>query len=1518
MTKNIALNTVIQNLDFSTKNKALHYLSGKGLVEAEEKTPSVWRAKVTADGETIESDIVLDDASEEIILYRCDCKNKDICEHVAAAIMVIKARLQTQSKPSVQPKRQNDKSQTNNKTLFPVTVTGNLEYLYETYKKLPLDEARLVKISALMHEAFTVSNIQMVYENAYLAYSKKINPTDIKNWLSSIAAKNLLTSVKGGSFQMKVALADYICFKEYRNDPDFPLAAHKIESVMSFTSWGWGGGNTVERAFRNMRMAYFAGELGSFRVFWNKTIELGGEKFNTKNLAEYFLTPQFNLERLEYPIAYIRNDLLLTQIITGLTKFSAPDDYQAYLIKKILESKESPDENLLETLLQVCVLRADWQTIDLLSPKLEAYNLGWVTGVKQVLAGDAAKALDTFDITTKAYRKYSRSSKTVLKNMDGVFQIIARFKTQNPLMYGTISEHLEKLKKQVNFYSPIFGLFEDAYLKLINNKKAAVQHLRGVRTDNSINAFFLFVVMYWVDKTLIDTGRLTELYARAEKVGYIWIMAELSEMLHRLLPQSQTWEIKAKEDFETYWSRFTNISSEEISSHVTHKSILIIDAFPQIEEWENALNALFSIASAHKPTSKENDTRVIWLVDFEKRDIEAKEQTFGKSGWSVGRVVSAARFMKNDVKNMTDQDRKIVKNLIKLEYHSGWNGGNGYSTDFDEGIPHLVGHPLLFLLKSPTVAVQLLEEKPSLIAKQNEKEGSIDIQFSHAFDGEGYTVTKETPTRYKLLNISPEYARIADAMNGKKLTIPNVGRERVQQVIAQLSGIVDIQTSFDSDNESLPVIEADARICVHLLPIGDGFHVELYTKPFRISPPYFKPGDGEPTIIGDADGVRVRSKRDLDLEEKNKQKLIKEISILSDNKPEGGTWELEDAETCLELLLELETPMRDDDITLEWPKGEKFRITKIGGFNNFSMNVKEKNNWFEVTGEMRVDENLVLDMRTLIDLSEKQKGQFIELSPGKFLALTKEFRKRLKEINGFFNPLKNGSMQMHPLAVSALQPFADALDMFNADKKYKESLNKLTESFRKDYTVPENFNASLREYQREGYVWLQRCAAWGVGVCLADDMGLGKTVQALAFLVDRAENGPALVVAPTSVCRNWIAETEKFAPTLKPILFGEGDRQAMIEQAGAGDLIITTYDLMTRESDTFSKKKFNTIILDEAQAIKNRSTKRSETAMLLQADFKMVMTGTPVENHLGELWNLFQFINPGFLGSIERFNEKFSIPIEKYGDAARRNQLKNLVQPFILRRKKDQVLKELPEKTEITLSVDLTPEERAFYEALRRKALASLENNADLEGGKKHLQILAEISRLRRAACHPRLVDDNADFIESSKLRMFGEVVDELLENGHKALVFSQFVTHLAILREYLDGKNIRYQYLDGSTPMQKRQDNINAFQKGEGDLFLISLKAGGVGLNLTAADYVIHMDPWWNPAVEDQATDRAHRIGQEKPVTVYRIVTTNTIEEKIIKMHESKRDLADSLLSGADISARLNADELLALIRNN
>jgi SNF2 family DNA or RNA helicase len=310
----------------------------------------------------------------------------------------------------------------------------------------------------------------------------------------------------------------------------------------------------------------------------------------------------------------------------------------------------------------------------------------------------------------------------------------------------------------------------------------------------------------------------------------------------------------------------------------------------------------------------------------------------------------------------------------------------------------------------------------------------------------------------------------------------------------------------------------------------------------------------------------------------------------------------------------------------------------------------------------------------------------------------------------------------------------------------------------------------------------------------------------------------------------------------------------------------------------------------------------------------MIASGTPVENHLGELWNLFRFINPGLLGSRERFTDKFSTPIER-GDKPARQHLKKLIQPFILRRTKTQVLTELPPRTEITLQVELSDEERHLYEALRQEAMDKIASLSAEEG--QSLKVLAEITKLRRFCCHPQLVLKNST-ISGSKLAVFEETIDELLDNRHKALVFSQFVDHLAIVRESLDKKGIRYQYLDGSTPATERKKRVDAFQAGDGDVFLISLKAGGTGLNLTAADYVIHLDPWWNPAVEDQASDRAHRMGQQRPVTIYRLVTQNTIEEKIIALHAEKRDLADSLLDEGDVAARLDTAALLRLLKEN
>jgi SNF2 family DNA or RNA helicase len=516
-----------------------------------------------------------------------------------------------------------------------------------------------------------------------------------------------------------------------------------------------------------------------------------------------------------------------------------------------------------------------------------------------------------------------------------------------------------------------------------------------------------------------------------------------------------------------------------------------------------------------------------------------------------------------------------------------------------------------------------------------------------------------------------------------------------------------------------------------------------------------------------------------------------------------------------------------------------------------------------------------------------------------------------------FSEKQGKSRKFHPLATFALEEFVDEVGQLQVDKHWKDHLKKLKEMETLDPKLPSTLQAELRDYQLEGFRWLARLAHWGVGACLADDMGLGKTLQALAIILNRAVEGPTLIVAPTSVCMNWISEAQKFAPTLNVIQFGSGQRQKTLDQLQPLDMLICSYGLLQQEemAQMLAQVQWQTIVLDEAQAIKNFATKRSQGAMQLQAGFKILTTGTPIENHLGELWNLFRFINPGLLSSLEDFNERFAVPIERYQDNQARNKLKKLIQPFLLRRTKTQVLEELPSRTEILLHVDLSTEEMALYETLRLSAIAKL-SNSDAEAGTKHLQVLAELMKLRRVCCNARLVMPDTP-LPSAKLQLFGEVLSDLLDNRHKALVFSQFVDHLHILRNYLDEQKIQYQYLDGSTPAAQRKKRVDAFQAGQGDVFLISLKAGGTGLNLTAADYVIHMDPWWNPAVEDQASDRAHRIGQQRPVTIYRLVAKNTIEEKIVDLHHHKRDLADSLLEGTDMSGRISTDELLRLLKD-
>jgi SNF2 family DNA or RNA helicase len=455
---------------------------------------------------------------------------------------------------------------------------------------------------------------------------------------------------------------------------------------------------------------------------------------------------------------------------------------------------------------------------------------------------------------------------------------------------------------------------------------------------------------------------------------------------------------------------------------------------------------------------------------------------------------------------------------------------------------------------------------------------------------------------------------------------------------------------------------------------------------------------------------------------------------------------------------------------------------------------------------------------------------------------------------------------------------------------------------------PKGLKADLRAYQVEGLNWLHRLRSAHLSGILADDMGLGKTIQALAHLQFEKESGrprrASLILAPTSVIGNWYEEAKRFTPDLKVLIY-HGLTRHQNRDFNDYDLIISTYGVAQRDKAFFVKYNFYYLVLDEAQVIKNTQTKTRQIIQQLQAKHRLCLTGTPLENHLGELWSLFHFLAPGFLGTQKQFRQFFQHPIEKKQDEVVRSALVRRLQPFVLRRNKNQVASELPQKTEITRTINLHGFQRDLYESIRMTTERSVREAIASQGlGKSQWVFLEALLKLRQVCCDPRLLDKEDERAKSvsAKLDVCLELIDNLMDEGRSVLVFSQFTSMLALIEEALSERGYDYLKLTGKT--RNRREIIQRFQSGEAPIFLISLRAGGVGLNLTRADTVIHYDPWWNPAVEDQATDRTHRIGQKKPVFVYRLIGAGTVEEVMMKMQTQKRVLFDSIFSEEALTA--------------
>ncbi|MBT1075120.1 SNF2-related protein [Geobacter grbiciae] len=1121
------------------------------------------------------------------------------------------------------------------------------------------------------------------------------------------------------------------------------------------------------------------------------------------------------------------------------------------------------------------------------------------------LAGDDEGAIARYEQALTLIKKELNKRKYFFTDIPGMFFIPSLIRTGQPDRLRQAEEYASFVvgKRSWNFWS-VYYLVSQVLAARRGVSSAATTiddwsfHL--VQHGSVFQTLFALLAQLWTGgkRGKEQAREALPLIDRMDRAGYRWLAHETALACRALGAGNDA--AQAEE----------NLGSEGVEP--LHALI------SRRASWESALAALARLGSADEaPIAKgiSGESRLVWVLRRfadEFVEIQPKEQKRTPSGgWTAGRAVALKRLKEGaaTLSFLTEQDRKVCAGIIREKSYYYRGSQDSYSINPTAALPLLVGHPLAFADDGDLLPLEIVTGEPQLRVKRQGDRLRLTI-VPLPGEKERASLVWETRTRLKVIEINDRFRKVAEIV-GEGLTVPAAAEGKVLEAVGAVSSLVTVHSDIGG-GDNLEERPADPTPLLLLTPYGEGLRLELRVRPLGEDGPLFGPGAGAATIMADLGGARVQARRDLAGEAAAAERVTALLPLQGAEEEADGVWLFHEPGPCLELLQALHS-LEEVAARTVWPEGEKLRVSRPHDASKLRLGVRESGEWFQLEGSLETDDGEVLELRKLLDLLDSRVGRFIILGEGRFLTLTDQFRRRLEELRSFTEFHGKGVRCALP-ALASLEELATEAGSFTADKKWEARLERLREAENLMPAVPSTLQADLREYQQEGFQWLARLAHWGAGACLADDMGLGKTVQALALILSRAPGGPTLVAAPTSVCMNWETEAARFAPTLNVIVFGPGDRRKVLAELQPFDLVICSYGLLQQEAELMGAVSWQTIVLDEAQAIKNMATKRSQAAMSLQGGFRLITTGTPVENHLGELWNLFRFINPGLLGSHRSFTERFAAPIEKNNDKGARERLKKLVRPFILRRTKAQVLTELPLKTEIAVSVEPGAEERAFQEAVRLNALERIEGSAGPEG-ERRLRILAEIMRLRRACCHPRLVLPESP-LAGAKLAACMELVEELRDNSHKALVFSQFVDHLAIVREELDRREISYQYLDGSTTLQERKKRVDAFQGGEGELFLISLKAGGTGLNLTAADYVIHLDPWWNPAVEDQASDRAHRIGQNRPVTVYRLVTKNSIEEKIIALHQTKRDLADSLLEGTETGARISADELLALLR--
>ena len=969
----------------------------------------------------------------------------------------------------------------------------------------------------------------------------------------------------------------------------------------------------------------------------------------------------------------------------------------------------------------------------------------------------------------------------------------------------------------------------------------------------------------------------------------------------------------------------------ELDSAIGSAGLKLIAVAERVPEWKNFIAELTKVNVRAVNKGKNNDERakkmsIRWCVEIEEEQgglcqITGIAPVLHVDGspedGSEDEILRPDSLMALKYHGaVTDFDLYLVK---AIEANNGWYDEDAF--DIFHALTRVADVRLCedvddySYYHNPTQIrkVRFVEKACSLVSQLREDGGvSLGVPrwaLSSGLDkrGEAFVVNKANDDLYEVTRLSSEAKKLV-AVFAKygaagSVTIPPEGVAAVEKLVAGMADVLPVAEPAADAAEKLTRVEAESTVRVRLVFEEGVLTIRAVVRPIADNPRLvLDPGIGqaEKLITGTLSPYVLV--RDLEAETSGFN-VVRNALVEAENWFDGAvTWRIDDIAAAIAALGALKA--LGESVPVEWLDEKKLNVVYAPKSGVTLKSRRTADDWFRVEGEFAFDDGRVMNVVQMIEAAKNRIGDYVRLSDGDYLALTKTMARELDALAAA-SRRKGDGLELVKAAIPMLDNvFGEGEDAIELPEAVAATAEEIRSAFSRRPRPPATLTAELRPYQIEGYRWLSRLAACGFGSCLADDMGLGKTVQVIALLLERAANGPSLVFAPASVCGNWRNELRCFAPTLNPVMAMED--VSAVATAKAGDVVIASYGYLLFHMEEFSARTWNGLVLDEAQAIKNDASKRAKAVKDLSACFRVAATGTPVENRLGELWSLFDFLNPGLLGPAASFASRFTVE----GKAT--NELKRLVKPLILRRLKGDVLDDLPEKTEITLPVILGADERTAYEGCRRHALEALEKMSEGEGGANRMSILAELTRLRRFCCHPSLVLPEAG-VASAKMEALVDLLSGLKEGRHRALVFSQFTDYLVIVRKVIDAHGWSALYLDGSTPTLEREKLVNAFQRGEGDFFLISLKAGGTGLNLTAANYVILLDPWWNPAVENQAADRAHRIGQKNPVTVYRLIASDTVEARVLELHKEKREIAEDVLDGTS-SAALSPDQLMRL----